>query len=409
MTTQTSRTPVSLPPTEPFTLSLICGLAFFIPISTSVTGGLMLLILLSWCLGGQLKAKLAYYWAHPLAMVILSIFAVSLLSISYSVASWSEIVSRLKALMRFAYIPILSYYLQPNYAPRWVAMAFVSAMSLTLVLGMAKLGLDWPIGLKYSDAAVFKSYIKTNFFMSIAAFMVLYASYQWPRYRKGLVLLLALMVYYILFMSAGRVGYGVLAILAIYSSYCWSKWRGLGIGVLVILGIMLGAYYGSPTFAARIKAMSYDWVLYEQGHIFESSLGSRWHFYIGSLKLMAQAPWFGWGIASFKAAYAPLVSQGFLATDNPHNEYLRWAVELGIVGLLLLGYLFYQQYRALKMTCTAQEFLGKGILLAFMVGCMANSWLSDFTESYFYILATSSLLASVTILKPKIWVKATLH
>ena len=74
-----------------------------------------------------------------------------------------------------------------------------------------------------------------------------------------------------------------------------------------------------------------------------------------------------------------------LETRNPHNEYLLIAVQVGLVGLGLLLYLFYRQWRLAKMLPSSLErSLAHGLLLAIMSGCLFNSLLLDHTEGMLY-------------------------
>lgn len=80
------------------------------------------------------------------------------------------------------------------------------------------------------------------------------------------------------------------------------------------------------------------------------SAGVRWPIWTYSAKLIAQAPWTGWGYGNFEAtllnhymadkALTPAMPALTPNLDHPHNELLYWGVEgglLSMLGLLLMG------------------------------------------------------------------------
>jgi O-antigen ligase len=78
-----------------------------------------------------------------------------------------------------------------------------------------------------------------------------------------------------------------------------------------------------------------------------------------------------------------------MMTDNPHNQYLKTAIELGLVGLASLLWLFNKQWKAIQQLEGADLILARTVFLSFFLGCIFNSWFKNFTESYFYMLVTA--------------------
>jgi O-antigen ligase len=105
----------------------------------------------------------------------------------------------------------------------------------------------------------------------------------------------------------------------------------------------------------------------------------------------------GHGTGSFTRAYAEKTKgQQALPTRNPHNEYLLIMVQLGLVGLAVLLYLFWTQWRLAPRLATPLEWhLARGLVLAMAVGCLFNSWLLDHTEGLLYAWLTGLLLAGL--------------
>lgn len=374
--------------------------AFALPISTALTSICMVLMIMAWLGGGRYAIKRDILFYHPLVKWIYPVILVTLIGIFYSIASASARIESLSDNLRLLTIPILIYFFQFKKISVFALWAFILAMILTLLLAALKVYADFPIGLKFSSGAVFKSHIKTSFFMAISAFFLAIQAKQMPAYRFLFITLVGLMIYYLLFINAGRIGYIVLALCLLLLAWHWYNKRGIGLASFLAVALFTIAYLTSSIFSQRINSLRTDLDLYYGGRLEESSLGSRLAFAHSSLWLIKQHPWLGWGTGSFGSAYRQYPKET-LFTDNPHNEYLRMTVEWGMLGLIVLLHLFYRQWRLIKMLKPDQQIFYQGVLLTFLVGCLANSWLKDCTEGYFYCLMTAICFASLSCQKIK--------
>lgn len=392
--------------------SAAIALALVLPLSTALTSICIGLVLLTWILGPHRDRKQAIFFRHPLVVWLYPLFFISLLGATYSIADNKVMYRNICDTLRLGLIPVLIYFYQPKEIAQKALWAFAGAMVFTLLFAFLKVYGGLPIGLKYTTGAVFKSHIKTSFFMAIAAFFL---AFQVPRvrlsYRCVLIPIVLLMVYYLFFMSVGRIGYITLITCLLILAWHWAGLKGFLISILVSMGLLMGAYYASPVFHARISLLTQDLDFYHQGgRLLESSLGSRITFADTSYDLILQKPVLGWGLGSYGDAYAQShAGEKTLLTDNPHNEYLRIGVELGLLGLLSLLMLFYQQLRLARDLPSSIRGFCQGVLLTFMLGCFLNSWLRDSAEGYFYCLMTAILYASCPLPQKERLVKATVH
>ncbi len=388
------------------------GFALFLPISTALTSYVVGIIIGAWILGPHQAEKRRLIFNHPLSGWIFALMILTLVGVFYSQGDNDTIRRNMLNGLRIGVIPILIYFYQNKIVSKLALWAFAFSMVITLILAFLKVYADFPIGLKYTTGAIFKSHIKTSYFMAIAAFFLSIQLKTVKRqYRAALAILIGLMVYYLLFMNVGRIGY--LTLITCLLLLAWQSYRLKGVlwAGLIAIAMIGGAYFTSSVFSDRVNLLSQDLDFYhEGGRLLESSLGSRLQFAQASFQLFTEKPLLGWGTGGYSAAYAKLFeNETTLLTDNPHNEYCRIGVELGFLGLGLLLILFYQQWRLSRQLSPDIRGFCQGILLTFMLGCLLNSWLKDFAEGYFYCLMTAICFAGIPIPSHKVLVKATLH
>jgi O-antigen ligase len=393
------------------------GLAFCIPISTAATTVLLGVILLTWLTGPEGAQKRAILLQHPLVKWIYPIVALAMVGTLYTIADFPAMKAGVMDGLRLLLIPILLFFYQDKDNGRLALWAFVAAMVLTLILAFMKVYGGFPIGLKYTTGAIFKSHIKTSFFMAMAAFFLAQRAQYQPRViiRAAFWGMAGLMAFYLLFMSIGRIGYIALVTSMLVLAWQWYRLKGVLGALGIAVALITGAYFSSDLFSQRLNLLNKDWSLYQEGgRLEESSLGSRIQFAATSVELIAQRPLTGWGTGSFGQAYANQhMGENTLLTDNPHNEYLRMGAEYGVLGIVFLLCFFYQQARwSAKLPQQDKNFF-QGILLIFMVGCLLNSWLKDSTEASFYCLITAVCFAALPLSEKRrqalLTKKVTLH
>ncbi|MCS5710135.1 O-antigen ligase family protein [Candidatus Berkiella aquae] len=386
------------------------ALAFVVPISTAITTILVVLCFLAWLLGPNHAQKKDILSSHPIVMWIYALILLALCGMFYSAGDEETMRRSLIDSLRLGVIPILMYFYQDKKIGRLALWAFACAMIFTMVLAFGKVYAGLPIGTKYPMGAVFKSHIKTSYFMAIAAFFLAFQCKYLPKYRWSLLIIVGFMIYYLLFMSVGRIGYITIVFSFLFLAWQWYRLKGILLATCVACAMLVGTYFTSPVFSQRVNLLVQDMDFYHQGgRLIESSLGSRLAFAKTSTALIMQEPLLGWGTGSYGAAYAQYhQGEATLLTDNPHNEYLRIAVESGIVGLLLLLGLFYRQWQLTSQMPLDIRGFCQGVLLTFMLGCMLNSWLKDFAEGYFFCLMTAICFAIIPLPSRKLTAKAVL-
>lgn len=381
---------------EKMSFILLPLLCFMVPISTFGTTVCLLSVLLLWFVTGDYIQKINLFWRHPIARAFLIFMLGVVASLLYTQAETKEIYNGIKDSLRLCAIGVIIYYFLQQSSDKLknkCIQAFIWAMILTVILSYLKYFFHLlPHKQGLTEAAVFKNHIKTSFYMCIAAYFITHILRANPKqilYWVGLILLSV----NILFLSEGRIGYIIFSVLATYCFWHMAKMRGL----LIIAGLLLTVLFVSQQFSLkiheRIIQIPKDIEMFaEKQDITTSSIGSRFKFIETSKTLIQEKPWFGWGVGSYKQAYQSIVPEENLQTTNPHNEYLRLGVEFGALGLAWFIYLIMTVFRQISLLPPSEGMLIRGIWFVFLIGCVANSWLMDFSEGIFIVMILSMFL-----------------
>ena len=108
---------------------------------------------------------------------------------------------------------------------------------------------------------------------------------------------------------------------------------------------------------------------------------------------MAQAPLIGHGTGSTKGLFRSAASgTGISAafTDNPHNQTLIVAVQLGLIGVALL-YAMWFAHALLFRGATWPCWIGLGVVIQTIVSAVFNSQLFYFTPGWIYVFGIGVL------------------
>ena len=129
----------------------------------------------------------------------------------------------------------------------------------------------------------------------------------------------------------------------VYHQYFSLRFKVLLSSTVVALAIVV---YSVPQFGVqqRVQEAIHNITLYAQGSS-DTSVGARFEMWKGASQLFMAKPVLGWGKENYQAAMAGLVAQGkasplVLPFGHPHNELLNNAAKQGLVGILLLLFLY---------------------------------------------------------------------
>jgi O-antigen ligase len=189
----------------------------------------------------------------------------------------------------------------------------------------------------------------------------------------------------------------VLALLAIYISFAYFRWRGLAAAALALVLAFSAAYWQSEHFRERIDTLVVDKGDWNSQWPSRESVNLRAEWYRHSLDVVVDHPILGVGTGSFPKVLAEKQAGGAVVyPPNPHNEYLAIAMQTGLIGLVLLLHLFWRQWAvAPRLASPLETHLARGLVITLAVGCLFNSLLLDHTEGLLYAWFTGLLFGGL--------------
>lgn len=417
----------ALPPLRVSTVLL----GFTVPISVALDNLLLAVVLLGVLFNARAMWQIATQ--HPVARAAWLLFAVLFLAMFYGATPLRGATGILAKYMDLAFIPLFMLMLSGGAIRRKAQYAFLAAMGLTLLLsflvGMGLLPVQhWMNALTtQANPVIFHSHITQNNMMAFAVFLALLnlraaASLRQDRpkgERQAAYLLrvrgvqmawgfFALLgTVNVLFMVQGRTGYMILLVLLGW--FVWSTlarhmrrlgkawgWRQGAAVALALMGLAVAAYQASPRLHDRVGLVVSEFHAWQPDHGKDTSTGQRLDFYYNTLQIVRQHPVFGVGTGGFPAAFAQQTQgKDVMQTRNPHNEYLMVTVQTGVIGLALLLYLFYTQWRcAPLLDAPFEQDAARGLVLAYLANSLFNSPLLDHGDGLLFAFMTAVLFAN---------------
>ena len=370
------------------------AIGFALPISTFLTNAFFISAIVLYFSAGNIRSKLNFVLHNKIALLFIIFCSLFFIGLFYTTAPlMSAIKVFYKYIDKFLYGALLFPIFRSKKTQKYAIDAFIAAM--LLVLALSYLNYFHVINLHFSahQDEVFKSHIETNFLMAFASYIVMQKISQSARYIWPLIVSLLLFIIYI-FLDAGRSGYFIFIALSLL--FLWQKfsWKGLLGAYVTVMCLTSGAYLFSSTFHQRVDAIRSDIASYYPGT--STSVGARMDFVKNSIELIKRNPYFGTGTGSFGHEYKE-VNPDAPPTDNPHNEFIYIWVQFGAFGVALLLWIFGMLLYQGRRLANEQNELAQALVISFVVGCLANSWLADTTQGHFFVYLSAIIFAALPL------------
>ena len=379
------------------------ALGFSIPISVALDNALLVLVLACWLISGAFRHTGTIVKENGVAVAAIVLYTMLVLGSLYGDRQAGDAGRYLVKYIDLLFIPVfLSIFRSPADRAR---AGYALALSLALTLGVSfllKTGLvpENPLLTGNSvSPAVFKLRLTHNILMAFAVFLfaVLARNAITARGRLVWACLAVLAAINVTLMVEGATGYLILGALTLLLGYDSLRWRGVGAAAAALAAALAVLLAVPGPFQQRVGSISAEIQQWQPSARSDTSSGQRLEFYRNTLAIVAEHPFIGSGTGSFPRIYADKVrGTESLETKNPHNEFLHITVQLGVIGLAALLYLFWGQWRLSRRLATHLERqLARGLVATIAIGCLLNSLLLDHTEGLLYAWLTGVLYAGV--------------
>jgi len=335
---------------------LVVVLAFSIPLYrewVSITAPLIMII---WLFEGRLRDKIHVIKNHTLSVAILLFFGLNLVSVLWS----SHPIEGLIYVDKYRYlwlVPVIATSLRENYK-RLALNAFLIgttislALSYAVFLGLIQIGNTWP-----RNPSPTMNHLDFSIVLAFAALLVadrLLRTEQIPRARL-LWACYFLVIAGGLFINIGKSGQFALVgtlLVMVPVRLAGKSWRAAIVGLAVTLAVLILASLWIPGLDRRRESIVADVRQSTTEARYEGNLGKRIAGSIVALDMVGERPVLGTGVADNMVEFRRLLDTRYPHLRDAvywfphfHNQYLQVATELGIVGLISFGFVFYGLFR----------------------------------------------------------------
>lgn len=372
----------------------IVACCFFIPLSTSLMGAFGGLVLLFWIISGRITRLPQLIRISRLAAVSTIMIFLFIVGMIYSPAPWEEILDVFKKYRELFFIPAIMCLLlgdEKHFDEKAVMAFFIGCIILMGISYVMAFGLV--PSARYGNSII--QHIAHSFFMAILAFWTAHKAFDSGKYKVAWALLLAAVIGNIVYIAPGRTG--MLTFLVLCILFIWQRfsWKQQIIGYIVFTVLTGAAFFSSHNIQNRLSDALHDIQTYQHG-MSRSSQGMRFDWWYDCIQLIGEKPIIGHGTGSFTMEHDRLIKgTDVKPTDNPHNEYLFIAVQIGGVGLFVFLALFIAGWQGSLHQPPERRRLAQGVIVSMMTGCLMNSFLFDSHQGHFFAFLTALLCAPV--------------
>jgi len=314
---------------------------------------------------------------------------------------WADRFAGLGGFHRLLVIPLLLAQFRRSPRGPWVcygvfaSAAVVMAASWILVLLPARAVAHIPaLGSHFVAFGVpVKDYVWQSGIFLISAFVLIEAAYRRWQTGNGRIAIAFLglavgFLAYIVFVITSRTTFLVAPVLAVALGYRLFGWRGVAIGGVLAAALAGAALNVSPSLYFRVSYSLVELRDYLATGA-ANSTGLHLEYLRKSVAIVETAPVIGHGTGSIAEQFRSMASgepgtASAASTVNPHSQIFAVAIELGVVGAVVLLAMWAAHVR-LFLGAGPIAWIGLVIVVENFVSSLVNSHLFDFAQGWLYV------------------------
>ena len=376
--------------------------AFFLLISTAATNILIVLIILSVIFQLYKRKDYKIFFEKKIEIYSIAIFFLLLISALYSIAELNDIIYTIKKYSKFLLIPIFYYNLKVNNNEKLVMKYFISGCTIILALSYVKYFNIFDFNIFYNifnyvtfspietsitsgKSTIFQNYINHGIILSVYFLFTILLGFN--NNSKIYYFLSIISFINIIFLTDSRSAYIIVMIILFLFSL---KIKNINFFAFLSVFILLPLFFSAfnDNFVKRVEVASNDVAKIIKDNDIDSSVGYRYLWANVGFDVIKKNPFFGNGVGSYKESVKEFykVDNTFkyfpeLVTNNPHNEFVSIASQLGIFGFILFLLFLKSLY-----TTDKKSLFSNIVFLTVFLSCLSNSVFYDNILGIFIII-----------------------
>jgi O-antigen ligase len=364
-----------------------------------------LIMIVAFLASGQSVERVRRAMQQPTARAAVLMFVFVLIGCLWATVPWSQRLGVVWDWRKFLLIVILLGLFDDRLWKLRLAAVFVGACFIgaiaTFILSIPAVHAS--TGLEASQ--LLRNHGTQSLAFGVAAYICLWIATDATRLVReritwggaGLVILASTV-----FITTARSGY--LAILILAGVFVAARFRGRQVLIagLVAVIAMAALFASSGTLRNQVNRAVTEWREATVSPVY-TSMGARVTMYLNTAEIVEEHPWFGVGTGGYQEAYREHIDgkyqkddwRGFVTAD-PHNQYMFFQVELGILGFLLFVY-YLMRVGFDPGDRDMWRWVAVGTLLAWSASSLFSSHFKTFAEGHLFVVFVGAMLARTSM------------
>ena len=366
-------------------------MALSLPWSTTIFGVFTVLWLITVVTVTDARS-IRLQFRRPACWLPVALFCLAALGMLWADGPWAAGIHAVGSMVKLLAIPLLMHQFERSEKGLTVFLAFLA--SCTVLLALSWLSWFEPRMILTSDkipGVPVKNWITqgVEFVLCIFGSAAL-AIATWRRQRRyaaaGFALLGAAFFLNMTLVASSRTALVSLPVLLLVSTLRYIKWRDALVLYLTIAVAAVLTWFLAPNLRERIGSIQQQYMLSQRQ---QTSVGLRLEYWTKSLKFIRSAPLAGHGTGSIRGLFereaVGKTVTGDQVVANPHNQTLYFAIEWGVIGVILL-YAMWITHFLMFTEKRWISWLGIIVVSQNVLGSLFNSHLSDYVEGWIYVI-----------------------
>jgi O-antigen ligase len=322
----------------------------------------------------------------------IALFSLAVIGMFWADAPWGARLHTVGSMVKLLAVPLFVHQFERSDRGLTVFLAFLA--SCTVLLALSWLSWFEPrtfLAAHKIPGVPVKNWITqgVEFVLCIfgcAALAIVMRQKQRPYAAAGFALLGTGFFLNMALVASSRTSLVSLPILLLMSTLRYMAWRRALALYLAIAVIAVLTWFLAPNLRARIDSIQQQYALSSSQ---TTSVGLRLEYWSKALRFIRTAPLAGHGTGSIRSLFER-DAIGKTVTDeqivaNPHNQTLYFAIEWGVIGIILLWAMWIVHF-LMFIEMRWISWLGIIVVSQNIFDSLFNSHISDYVEGWIYVM-----------------------